>query len=67
MEEENKTENISSKIKFLSDKLLDSKPQKILKEANKENSEPSLPIPLPRKKTLDSFCHIDLPYTSNGT
>ena len=49
MEEEKKTENISSKIKFLSDKLLDSKPQKILKEANKENSEPSLPIPLPRK------------------
>ena len=49
MEEEKKTENISSKIKFLSDKLLDSKPQKILKEANNENSEPSLPIPLPIK------------------
>ena len=52
MKEEKKTENISSKIKFLSDKLLDSKPQKILKEANKENSEPSLPIPLPRKKNV---------------
>ena len=52
MKEEKKTENISSKIKFLSDKLLDSKPQKMPKEANKENSEPSLPIPLPRKKNV---------------
>ena len=49
MEGENKTENIPSKIKFLSDNLLDSKPHEILSKASKENSEPSPPFPLPRK------------------
>ena len=42
-------EKESPKLKLLSTKLLDSKPQKISEEKNKENLEPSLPITLSRK------------------
>ena len=42
-------EKESPKLKLLSAKLLDSKPQKISEEKDKENLEPSLPITLSRK------------------
>ena len=48
MEETTKAKE-SPKLKLLSTKLLDSKPQKISEEKDKENIEPSLPITLSRK------------------
>ena len=47
--EETTKEKESPKLKLLSTKLLDSKPQKISEEKDKENVEPSLPITLSRK------------------
>ena len=47
--EETTKEKESPKLKLLSTKLLDSKPQKISEEKDKENIEPSLPITLSRK------------------
>ena len=47
--EETTKEKESPKLKLLSTKLLDSKPQKIFEEKDKENIEPSLPITLSRK------------------
>ena len=47
--EETTNEKESPKLKLLSTKLLDSKPQKISEEKDKENIEPSLPITLSRK------------------
>ena len=49
MEEKTGKEKESSKLKLLSSKLLNSKPQKISESKVKENSEPSLPITLSRK------------------